>query len=101
MDSTWLSAQAAAEQLGISVLTLYDWLAQSDRGDFVIRGQHFTVSYFQGGRRGQGRIQIESSEISRLKQAMSVRPQVGISRRSPVKHEHYPGITVPLGRPED
>ena len=64
---TPLSSDQAAKRLGVTVPTLYDWLSQSDAGEFVIRGQSLTISYFQGGRRGQGRIQIDESEIDRLR----------------------------------
>jgi hypothetical protein len=103
MSSELLTSELAAESLGISVSTLYDWLAQSDAGTFKIRGQPVTINYFQGGRRGQGRIQIEASEIERLKEAMRVRPRPKRRRRRrrPTKPMSYPGITVPLGRPDD
>jgi len=100
MASNWLTAQQAAEQLGISVLTLYDWLAQSDRGEFMLRGQSLAINYLQGGRRGQGRIRIEEREIERLKEAMCVKPQSQVPRRPPTQYQQFPGITVPLGRPE-
>ncbi len=100
MASGWLTAQQAAEELGISVLTLYDWLAQSDRGEFVLRGTAVEIKYFQGGRRGQGRIRIEISEIKRLKEEMRVKPQLRAQRRQPTRSQHFPGITVPLGRPD-
>lgn len=99
MPDEFLTAKEAADALGISVLTLYDWLAQSDTGDFQIRGQFYTIEYFQGGRRGQGRIRIEVQEIERLKEAMRVRPQLRRERRVPNKVQCYPGITVPLGTP--
>lgn len=101
MSSELLTSEQAAKSLGISVLTLYDWLSHSDAGTFQIRGQPVTVNYLQGGRRGQGRIQIEIAEIERLKEAMRVRPQPKRKRRAPTKPMNYPGITVPLGRPDD
>jgi len=88
-------------KLGISVSTLYDWLAQSNAGEFEIRGQSITIDYFQGGRRGQGRIQIYEAEIDRLKEAMRVVPQPQRRRRPPVQLRDFPGITVQLGRPDD
>ncbi|WP_339687958.1 DNA-binding protein [Gimesia maris] len=100
MATDWLTAQQAAEELGISVLTFYDWLAQSDRGEFVLRGTAVEIKYFQGGRRGQGRIRIEISEIKRLKEEMRVKPQLRVQRRLPTRSQHFPGITVPLGRPD-
>ena len=100
MATDWLTAQQAAEELGISVLTFYDWLAQSDRGEYVIRGQAVVINYFQGGRRGQGRIRIQADEVHRLQEAMRVKPQPKIQRREPVSTTQFPGITVPLGRPK-
>ena len=100
MSSELLSAQQAAKQLGISVASLYDWLARSNSGEFVVRGQLYTIEYFQGGARGQGRIQIDASEITRLREAMRVRPQAQRPRRPPRQILHFPGITVPLGRPD-
>ncbi len=100
MTGEVLSAQAAARRLGIAVASLYDWLARSDAGEFVLRGRAFTINYFQGGARGQGRIQIEDTEIERLREAMRVHPHPVRQRRPPIPIQHYPGITVPLGRPD-
>lgn len=100
MSAELLSSQAAARRLGISVASLYDWLARSDSGEFIIRGQPYTIDYLQGGARGQGRIQIEDTEIVRLKEAMRVRPQSIRCRQRPQQFQHFPGITVPLGRPD-
>ena len=77
------------------------WLAQSDAGTFIIRGQSATIDYLQGGRRGQGRIKIETREIERLKELMRVRPQPIRKRKPPTKRHIYPGITVELGDPDD
>jgi hypothetical protein len=95
------SAKEAAHRLGISKATLYAWLGQSDAGTLVIRGQPVTVHYFQGGRRGQGRIRIEPDEIERLKELMRVRPRPVRQRRPPTQQHHYPGITVELGNAGD
>ena len=100
MTGELLSSKEVAQRLGISVTSLYDWLARSDRGEFVLRGQPFTINYLQGGACGQGRIRIEASEIERMKDAMRVRPLPRPKRRQPTKPQYYPGITVPLGRPE-
>lgn len=100
MSSELLSAQQAAKQLGISVASLYDWLARSNSGEFVVRSQPYTIEYFQGGARGQGRIQIDASEIQRLRNAMRVRPHSVRIRQPPQRTQHFPGITVPLGRPD-
>jgi hypothetical protein len=95
-----LSTKDAATMLGISTISLYDWLAQSDAGALSIRGQPVTIDYLQGGPRGQGRIRIEAREIERLKNLMRVRPQPPRLRRPAVKSESFPGITVRLGRPD-
>jgi hypothetical protein len=100
MSEELLSPGEAARRLGITVTTLYDWLGQSDRGLLVIRGQPVTISYFQGGPKGQGRIRIEAEEVERLKSLMRVRPQRLIARHPPVRLASFPGITVPLGRPD-
>jgi len=100
MSGKLLSSREAASKLGISVASLYDWLARSDHGEFMLRGQSITIDYLQSGAAGQGRIRIEASEIERLKDAMRVHPRPRQLRRPPTKPLHYPGITVPLGRPE-
>jgi hypothetical protein len=101
MSEELLSSQEAAQRLGISITSLYDWLARSNRGEFFLRGQPITISYLQGGSRGQGRIQIEASEIDRLREAMRVHPQLQNQRRPPRQPQQFPGITVTLGRPEN
>ena len=95
------TAQEAADDLGIGVSTFYGWLAQSDAGTFFLQGEHITIEYRQSGPQGQGRIQIDAAEVERLKQAMRVRPRLSRERRRPSVRQHYPGITVPLGRPDD
>lgn len=100
VDRTLLSTRDAAQRLGISRASLYDWLAQSDAGTFVLRGRPVTIDYLQGGARGQGRIRIEAGEVERLKELMRVRPQPARRRRSPKPQQHFPGITVELGRPD-
>jgi hypothetical protein len=99
MSGELLTSEEAAAALGISVLTLYDWLAQSDAGTFAIRGRPITIDYFQGGRRGQGRIKLAVAEIERLREAMRVHPNAPLPRRSPVETQRFPGIRVPLGKP--
>jgi hypothetical protein len=94
-----LSAKEAARALGIAVATLYDWLGQSYRGLLLVRGQPVTISYFQGGPKGQGRIKIEASEVQRLKELLRVQPQRLHIRRPPIRQNSFPGITVELGRP--
>lgn len=100
MSGKLLSSREAASKLGISVTSLYDWLARSDNNEFILRGQSFSIDYLQGGARGQGRIQIEETEIERLIEAMRVHPQSRPKRCLPIKLQNYPGITVPLGRPD-
>lgn len=95
------STDEAANYLGIRVSTLYDWLAQSDAGTFVIRGQNVAIEYFQGGARGQGRIRIKQSELNRLTELMKVRPTPRPTRRSPRPKRVTCHITAKLGRPDE
>ncbi len=101
MSDQLLTSHEAAKRLGLSVASLYEWLARSDSGEFILRGTPFTINYYQGGARGQGRIQIETSEIDRIKAAMRVRPKAVPKRRQTVQSMHFPGITVPLGKPDN
>ena len=84
--------------LGISVSSFYDWLNQSDRGEFAIRGEPVTIDYFQTGRKGQGRILLESDEVQRIQIPFRVRRKAAV-RRQPTRPRSFPGITVKLGRP--
>jgi len=95
-----LTAKEAALRLGVSVTTLYAWLGLSDTSLLVIRGQWTTIRYYQTGPQGQGRIRIPASEIDRLLTLMQVNPKVSPPRRSIVRGDTLPGITVALGRPE-
>ena len=99
MERNLLTAAEAARALGISRATMYGWLAQSNAGTLLIRGQPYTIEYLQGGAKGQGRIQLETVEIERIKDAMRVQPCRRWQRRSPTKRHHYPGIHVELGDP--
>jgi len=95
-----LSTREASCRLAISKTTLYDWLGQSDRGLLIIRGQAVTIDYLQGGPHGQGRIKIEAKEIERIRELMRVHPQHDKPARRPLLRQAFPGITVPLGRPD-
>jgi len=103
MVAKLLSSAEAAERLGITRSTLYDWLAQSDRGEFMIRGQLEAINYFQGGRRGQGRIKFEEREINRLLSLMQVQPKENKPRQSPKQKpkSEFQYIKVKPGRPDD
>jgi hypothetical protein len=101
MASRLLTPNEAAWKLGISVLTLYDWLSQSDADEFEIRGQPVTIDYYQGGRRGQGRIKIDTKEIERLLSLMRVTPKAARARLRPKKKTTLQHITTKLGRPDD
>ena len=101
MSDYLLSTSEAAHRLGISRATMYQWLADSDAGTLVIRGQPVTIDYLQGGTKGQGRIKIDAREVERLREAMRVQPRPVRQRRPPRKRHHYPGITVELGDPDD
>ena len=100
MAEELLPAREAARRLGVAVATLYDWLARSDRGRLVLRGRPVTVAYLQGGARGRGRIRIAAGEVERLKDLLRVRPRRPAPRHPPARPDAYPGITVPLGRPD-
>lgn len=99
MDGELLSAQQAAGRLGITTTTLYDWLGQSRRELLVIRGQRTSISYYQGGSKGQGRIKIEAEEVERLKELMRVRSTRTVTRSARIQRDAFPGINVHLGRP--
>ena len=101
MNAELLNTTEAARRLGISRATFYQWLADSDSGTFALQGRPVSIQYFQGGRRGQGRIQIEATELARLRKLMQVRPRHIRQRRPPQKRHAYPGITVELGDPGD
>ncbi|MEZ6125220.1 MAG: DNA-binding protein [Planctomycetaceae bacterium] len=97
-----LTSQQAAEALGISVLTLCDWLGQSDAGEFEVRGEPVTIEYYQGGRKGQGRIRIDGAEVRRLLSFMRSTPKPQCRRQSPTKKSNsFRHITTKLGRPDD
>lgn len=96
-----LSSAEAAAFLGIERTTLYCWLSQSNVGQFSIRGHKTTIGYFQGGRRGQGRIQIEQQELDRLLQLMRVEPKRVVPRRQPTHRKPYQHISVTPGRPDE
>jgi len=100
MALDFVNVREAASRLGVSSSQLYQWLCQSDRGEFVIRGEPVTIDYFQGGPKGQGRIRIDTAEIERLNNLMRVRPRRRPPRRPSTPGGLYPGITVKLGRPE-
>jgi len=100
MSDELLTAAEAAHRLGIMVTTLYDWLGRSRIGELEIRGRRVTINYLQAGPKGQGRIRIESAEIDRLRDLMRV-PTLPVVRRAPrTTPTTWPGITVPLGRPQ-
>lgn len=99
MADDFLQPRDAARRLGISVTTLYDWLSQSDYGLLRIRGEQVTIDYLQAGPAGQGRIRISDTEVQRLLELMRVQPKRIAMRRPPLQQTKFPGITVPLGRP--
>ena len=101
MDHTLFTADEAAVRLGISRATLYDWLAQSDGSRFVLRGQSTTIDYFQGGRRGQGRIMLQRMEVDRLLELMRVTPKPVREPRTPKTIRELKHIKSKLGRPDD
>jgi hypothetical protein len=100
MAENLLSTGEAAQRLGVSRQSLYEWLARSDAGELMIQGQPVTINYLQGGPKGQGRIMIEADEVERLTDFMRVRPIAAHTHRSRDPRRVYPGIVVKLGRPD-
>ena len=100
MPDELLTIPQAAGRLGLAATTLYDWLGRSDRGLLVVRGEAVTVDYYQGGPGGQGRIRIPEREVARLLELTRVTPRPDKTRRPPIRRDAFPGITVPLGRPD-
>ncbi|MGE3806659.1 MAG: DNA-binding protein [Gemmataceae bacterium] len=100
MRQVLITAREAAQRLGIATPTFYYWLQQSDAGVFSIRGQSTTINYYQGGRKGQGRILIDEAELDRLKECMRVVCRRPVARRPAMRSRNLPGIVVPLGRPD-
>ena len=101
MTGEWLNSKEAAQDLGISRATFYEWLAQSNAGTFLIRGKQITIDYLQGGPKGQGRVRIERREVQRLLGLMRVKPGTKKSRRPPKKRSNLQYISADLGRPDD
>lgn len=101
MTTNLLASREAAARLGISTLTLYDWLSQSDAGAFVIRGKATTIHYLQGGRKGQGRIKIAEPEVNRILSLMIASPRQREARKTPQTRRSLQHITTKPGRPDD
>jgi hypothetical protein len=101
MSQHFLTTREAAKRLGFAVSTLYSWLAQSDSGTFYLQGEQITIEYSQTGAKGQGHIRIAAQEVDRLMEAMKAAPRPPRQRRPPRAQVKFPGITVPLGRPDD
>jgi hypothetical protein len=99
-DEEMLTPRQVAARLGVTATTLYDWLGRSRRGLFVLRGQAVTVEFYQTGAKGQGRIRLPAREVERLKELMRVPVEPARVRRPPVRRDRFPGIIVPLGRPD-
>lgn len=99
MSDELLTPVAAARRLGITVTTFYDWLGRSRIGQLEIRGRRVTISYLQGGAKGQGRIRIEAHEVERVRELMRVASIAPPQRRTPMRRDSFPHIDVPLGRP--
>jgi hypothetical protein len=100
MPDDLLSSSEAARRLGIAPTTFYDWLGKSRCQQLVIRGQSVSIRYYQGGAKGQGRMRIHATEVERILGLLEVRPQPHFERRPRTRPEEFPGITVPLGRPD-
>lgn len=100
MPDELLTPAEAASRLGITRTTFYDWLGRSRRGLLEIHGLRVTIEFFQTGAKSQGRIRVEAREIARLKELLRVVPTAVRERRPIVPRNSFPGITVPLGRPD-
>lgn len=100
MSDVLLSAEQAAQRLGVSKTTFRGWLGRSDVGALVIRARPVTIVYYQGGPKGQGRIKIEAKEVERIKDLMRVRPRALHPRRHPTQRLVFPEITAKLGTPD-
>ncbi|HEY2785870.1 MAG TPA: hypothetical protein VGJ05_12950 [Fimbriiglobus sp.] len=94
-----LSTRDASRSLGIATATLYGWLGLSKQGRLVLNGQPVTITYYQTGARGQGRIRIPAGEVDRLLSLMLAKPILPTVGVPSVRAHFFPGITVPLGRP--
>lgn len=101
MPDKLLTSTEAARRLGVSVHRLYEWLAQSDRGRFLLRGAPITVEYFQSGAKGQGPIRISVREVERLLDRMRVKPTTQRNRRNPTIRTALQHITAKPGRPDE
>lgn len=95
-----LTPRQAAQRLGIRTTTLYGWLGLARIGELVLRGERFALQFLQTGPRGQGRILIAESEVDRLREHLVVRPRPVFTRKPPTPRTNFPGIHVPLGRPD-
>ena len=51
---------------------------------------------------GDGKVstKAEADEVDRIHNLMRVRPRRAVTRRSPIRRDAFPGITVPLGHPD-
>ncbi len=101
MSIELLNTKDASQKLGLSVCTLYSWVAASKAGNFAIRGQQVVIEHYQGGQRGQGRIMIPAREVDRLLDLMRVTLKPTPSRQVPTRKPPLQHITAPLGRPDD
>lgn len=99
METAWLNAAEAANELGLRPATFYDWLSRSDYGLLEIRGVQVRIDYLQGGAKGQGKIRISEQEVQRIIELLRVKPMVMPRPPAPRPHRSFPGISVPLGRP--
>ena len=101
MTDDLLSANEAARRLGITTATLYDWLAQSDVGTLIIRGQPVTINYFQGGTKGQGRIKLEVGEIKPPQRSNASASSAGVSPDNTYQTKMLPGDFGQTGPPAE
>jgi len=91
------SRTEVAQRLGISQASLYDWLAQSNAGTLMIRGQPASIDDLQNGHLGRERIRIEIKELEQLKDRMRVRPHpafLGSTGSTPIRASESLSIGV-------
>ena len=100
MSAALLTVRESAQRLGVAPSQLYTWLRQSNRGEFVLRGQHVTIEYLQGGPRGPDRIRIHACEVKTLNELILVSPREMPRPRRPARRDMFREISVPLGRPK-
>src|SRR3990172_3983997 len=109
MEYGLLTAREAAQRLGLSRATLYQWLAASDAGTLVIRGQPITTTISRPGPRGRAASESKSgwsppppalmveSPFGRTPEQFRHHLDRAAPPAGPVAREHPVGKRVPAG----